>query len=158
MTKQTLEIGKFLLETLSNEDFQKKVKEGCALVDEKAQELKEQAMKSLDKVEKHIDTATAWIVKNTDKMCTGYSGIEILELDFLKSMIDKNKTNDSVYAAILNFGRNKKDELLIFLQLLDENKKYVENTEVAAFECQALSKNLRDLFNSKSLVLINLKK
>jgi hypothetical protein len=82
--------------------------------------------------------------------------LEKLGIDELKNIITETKTEASVSVALLNSGRNKKDELELFLQHLDADKKAIDTKKVYYIRCEIISKELKEKFGDKELLLVNL--
>ena len=92
---------------------------------------------------------------NTNIPCEMYQ-LEKLGIDELKNIITETKTEASVSVALLNSGRNKKDELELFLQHLDADKKAIDMNKVYYIRCEIISKELKEKFGDKELLLVNL--
>ena len=74
----------------------------------------------------------------------------------LKKIIMETKKENSAHAALLNLGRNQDDELEVFLQHLDVEKKPVDLEKVYCIRCEMISKDLKESFGDKELLLVKL--
>ena len=112
-------------------------------------------LEGIDVAGEGVDRLSKWVKDNTDIPCKMYQ-LEKLGIDELKNIITETKIENSVFVALLNSGRNKKDELEIFLQYLDAGKKAVDTNEVYCIRCQIMSNDLKEDFEGEKLLLINL--
>ena len=79
---------------------------------------------------------------------------EKLDKDVLKQIIQEEK--EAVYLALLNQGRNKKDDLEIFLQYLNAEKQALNFNKVMCIRCQMITEDLKEAFGDKSLLIVKL--
>lgn len=112
-------------------------------------------LEGADAVAEGIDGLSKWVENNTNISCEMYQ-LEKLGIDELKNIITETKTEASVSVALLNSGRNKKDELELFLQHLDADKKAIDMNKVYYIRCEIISKELKEKFGDKELLLVNL--
>ena len=78
-------------------------------------------LKGIDRVEESINNLSKRVKDNTDALCEVYN-MEKLDIENLKKIIVETRMEDSAFVAVLNLGRNKRDELEVFLQYLDADK------------------------------------
>ncbi len=112
-------------------------------------------LEGADAVAEGIDGLSKWVENNTNIPCEMYQ-LEKLGIDELKNIITETKTEASVSVALLNSGRNKNDELELFLQHLDADKKAIDTNKVYYIRCEIISKELKEKFGDKELLLVNL--
>ena len=62
----------------------------------------------------------------------------------------------AVFLALLNQGRNKKDELEIFLQYLNAEKQALIFNKVICIRCQMIAEDLKESFGDKNLLIVKL--
>lgn len=136
-----------------------KVKEFIEKIDEKsAKEINEFADKVDnvgDTVASAIDKLSDYIKENTSTQCELIRTKE-LDMSELKKILSETMTEESHFAALLDLGRNKKDELEIFLQYLDKDKKQIDMKKVYCIRCDMKSDELKQAFGDKELLIINL--
>ena len=82
--------------------------------------------------------------------------LEKLDLERLKEIIQETKEEGAIFSALLNEGRNKKDELELFLQYLNSEKQAIDMNKVICIRCQMLSEELREKFGDRNLLVIKL--
>ena len=82
-----------------------------------------------DDIAKGIDSASAYVRKHTPVLCEMIE-VKELDMDALKEILTKTMTPERDFAALLDMGRNTNDELELFLQYLDANKKAVDKNKV----------------------------
>ena len=70
--------------------------------------------------------------------------------------LDLERLKEAIFSALLNEGRNKKDELELFLQYLNSEKQAIDMNKVICIRCQILSEELREKFGEKNLLVIKL--
>ncbi|GIM53241.1 hypothetical protein CAPN004_22710 [Capnocytophaga cynodegmi] len=102
-----------------------------------------------------IDKASERIKANTEPLCE-LIGIEKLDLEFLKQIVNETKLEGAKFVALLDEGRNAKDKLEIFLQYLDGNKEAVDVNKVICIRCDMKSQQLKEAFGDKKLLIINI--
>lgn len=102
-----------------------------------------------------IDKLSQWVKDNTDVLCEMYQ-LEKLDIEELKNIIKETRTEESHFVALLNLGRNQNDELEIFLQHLDPNKKAINKDKVYCIRCESIAKELKENFGDKELLVVNL--
>ena len=71
-------------------------------------------------------------------------------------ILEKLDLEEAIFSALLNEGRNKKDELELFLQYLNAEKQAIDMNKVICIRCQILSEELREKFGEKNLLVIKL--
>ena len=108
-----------------------------------------------DDIAKGIDKASAYVQKHTPVLCEMIE-VKELDMDALKEILTKTRTPESDFAALLDMGRNAQDELELFLQYLDANKKAVDKNKVYCIRCGMKSNELKELFGDKSMLLLKL--
>lgn len=109
----------------------------------------------MDAAAKGIDGLSQWVKNNTDVLCEMYQ-LEKLDIEELKNIIRETRVEESSFVALLNLGRNKNDELEIFLQHLDANKKAINKDKVYCIRCQILDQKLKENFGDRELLIVNL--
>lgn len=112
-------------------------------------------LEGMDAAEKGIDGLSQWVKNNTDVLCEMYQ-LEKLDIEELKNIIRETKVEESSFVALLNLGRNKNDELEVFLQHLDVNKKAINKDKVYCIRCQILDQKLKENFGDRELLVVNL--
>jgi hypothetical protein len=100
-----------------------------------------------------ISTLSQKIKDNTEIPCEMIT-TEKLDKDVLKQIIQEEK--EAVYLALLNQGRNKKDDLEIFLQYLNAEKQALNFNKVMCIRCQMITEDLKEAFGDKSLLIVKL--
>ena len=114
----------------------------------------ENLKKLKDAKELILETASE-LFGNGATPCEMYQ-LEKLDKEGLKKIIMKTKKENSAHAALLNLGRNQDDELEVFLQHLDAEKKPVDVKKVYCIRCEMISKDLKESFGDKELLLVKL--
>lgn len=109
----------------------------------------------MDATAKGIDGLSQWVKNNTDVLCEMYQ-LEKLDIEELKNIIRETRVEESSFVALLNLGRNKNDELEIFLQHLDNSKKAINKDKVYCIRCQILDQKLKENFGDRELLIVNL--
>lgn len=112
-------------------------------------------LEGMDATDKGINELSQWVNNNSHIPCEMYQ-MERLDIESLKNILIENRSENSSFAALLNLGRNKNDELEIFLQFLDGNKKAIDRKKVYCIRCESISKELKENFGDKELLVINL--
>ena len=112
-------------------------------------------LKGIDRVEESINNLSKRVKDNTDALCEVYN-MEKLDIENLKKIIVETRMEDSAFVAVLNLGRNKRDELEVFLQYLDADKNAIVKDKVYCIRCEMISKDLKENFGDKELLLVNL--
>lgn len=112
-------------------------------------------LEGMDAASKGIDGLSQWVKDNTDVLCEMYQ-LEKLDIEELKNIIKETRTEESHFVALLNLGRNQNDELEIFLQHLDANKKAINKDKVYCIRCESMAKELKENFGDKELLVVNL--
>ncbi len=112
-------------------------------------------LKGIDRVEESINNLSKRINDNTDALCEVYN-MEKLDIENLKKIIVETRMEDSAFVAVLNLGRNKRDELEVFLQYLDVDKNAIVKDKVYCIRCEMISKEIKENFGDKELLLVNL--
>ena len=82
--------------------------------------------------------------------------LEKLDLESLKKIIQETKEKEAILSALLNEGRNEKDELELFLQYLNSKRQAIDMNKVICIRCQMLSEDLKEKFGDKNLLVIKL--
>lgn len=108
-----------------------------------------------DKITENINNASEFVKKHTDTLCEVIN-IEKLDMDILKDILRETMSPKSHYVAALDLGRNKKDQLEIFLQHLDVEKKAIDINKVYCIRCDMKSEEIKKAFGNKNMLLINL--
>lgn len=111
-------------------------------------------LKGIDRVEESINNLSKRVKDNTDALCEVYN-MEKLDIENLKKIIVETRMEDSAFVAVLNLGRNKRDELEVFLQYLDADKNAIVKDKVYCIRCEMISKDLKENFGDKELLLVN---
>lgn len=109
-----------------------------------------------DLVVSAIDEASGYIKKKTPVFCELINVGDKLDMNNLKQVIRDTMTPESEYAALLNLGRNKKDELEFFLQHLDKDKKAISLEKVYCIRCEMQASEIKEAFGGKELLVIKL--
>ena len=112
-------------------------------------------LKGMDRVEESINNLSKRVNDNTDALLEVYN-MEKLDIENLKKIIVETRMEDSAFVAVLNLGRNKRDELEVFLQYLDADKNAIIKDKVYCIRCEMISKDLKENFGDKELLLVNL--
>lgn len=108
-----------------------------------------------NKAMKEFESFSDKIRETTDIPCEMII-LEKLDLERLKEIIQETKEEEAIFSALLNEGRNKKDELELFLQYLNSEKQAIDMNKVICIRCQILSEELREKFGEKNLLIIKL--
>ena len=82
--------------------------------------------------------------------------LEKLDMEVLKKIIMETQKENSAHVALLNLGRNQDDELEVFLQHLDVEKNPVDVKKVYCIRCEMISKEIKESFGDKELLLVKL--
>ena len=117
-------------------------------------ENRDKILKGIDRVEESINNLSKRVKDNTDALCEVYN-MEKLDIENLKKIIVETRMEDSAFVAVLNLGRNKRDELEVFLQYLDADKNAIVKDKVYCIRCEMISKDLKENFGDKELLLVN---
>mgnify|MGYP000925490803 CR=1 FL=1 len=125
------------------------------LTEERLKMLQDFIDKYGDDVAEILNSLSEHVKKNTNILCEVIS-TDRLDADTLKNILRKTMTPKSYYVAALDLGRNKNDQLEIFLQHLDSNKKAVDMNKVYCVRCDMKSDELKKAFGKKNMLLINL--
>ena len=108
-----------------------------------------------NKAMKEFESFSDKIRETTDIPCEMII-LEKLDLERLKEIIQETKEEGAIFSALLNEGRNKKDELELFLQYLNSEKQAIDMNKVICIRCQMLSEELREKFGDRNLLVIKL--
>lgn len=102
-----------------------------------------------------ISTLSQKIKDNTDIPCEMIA-TEKLDKETLKKIIQETEEKGAVFLALLNQGRNKKDDLEIFLQYLNAEKQALIFNKVICIRCQMIAEDLKESFGDKNLLIVKL--
>jgi hypothetical protein len=102
-----------------------------------------------------ISTLSQKIKDNTDIPCEMIA-TEKLDKEMLKQIVQETEEKGAVFLALLNQGRNKKDELEIFLQYLNAEKQALIFNKVICIRCQMIAEDLKESFGDKNLLIVKL--
>ena len=112
-------------------------------------------LKKLKDAKELISEMASELLGKEATLCEMYQ-LEKLDKEGLKKIIMETKKENSAHAALLNLGRNQDDELEVFLQHLDAEKKPVDSEKVYCIRCEMISKEIKESFGDKELLLVKL--
>jgi len=112
-------------------------------------------LKKLKDAKELISEMASELLGKEATLCEMYQ-LEKLDKEGLKKIIMETKKENSAHVALLNLGRNQDDELEVFLQHLDAEKKPVDSEKVYCIRCEMISKEIKESFGDKELLLVKL--
>lgn len=112
-------------------------------------------LKKLKDAKELISEWASELFGNGATPCEMYQ-LEKLDMEGLKKIIMETQKENSAHVALLNLGRNQDDELEVFLQHLDTEKKPVDSEKVYCIRCEMISKEIKESFGDKELLLVKL--